>query len=71
MNFLHKEIKNPKLLFLSVEMHCHKMHDDMLHEHLSQFESNNQPPNNQPTNQPISHSINQSISQPAKQCNQS
>jgi hypothetical protein len=42
-----------------MEMHCRKMHDDMLHEHLSQLEPINQPPIDQPINQP-SNQFNQS-----------
>jgi hypothetical protein len=60
--------KYPNSLTFSVEMHCHKMHDGMLHEHLSQSE-HQQSATNQSINQTISQSVSQSANQPINAVN--
>jgi hypothetical protein len=46
-----------------MEMHCRKMHDDMLHEHLSQLEPINQPMIDHSINQPTIQTIQPIIKQ--------
>jgi len=53
--------RHPNLLTFFVEMHCHKMHDGMLHKHLSQLEPINQQSFSQPTNQQINPNNHQQI----------